>query len=61
MKRKRIYDHWETAIKVDPCDDGRFVSLIINRVDGKKFQVGDKVRVTVSKLRAGSAKRNAAQ
>ena len=56
MKRKRIYDHWETAIKVDPCDDGRFVSLIINRVDGKKFQVGDKVRVTVSKLRSGSAK-----
>jgi len=49
-KGKRVRDTWETAIKPDPCDDGRFHSLIINRVDNKKFQLGDKVRVTVTLL-----------
>jgi hypothetical protein len=49
-KRKRVQDRWETAIMRDPCDDGRFHSLIINRVDNKKFQLGDKVRVCVTLL-----------
>jgi hypothetical protein len=26
---KRVRDSWETAIMPDPCDDGRFHSLII--------------------------------
>ena len=47
---KRVRDRWETAIMPDPIDDGRYVSLIINRVDAKKFRLGDQVRVTVTLL-----------
>ena len=50
-KFRKVRDSWETAITRDPNDDGRFVSLIINRVDKKKFQIGDGVRVTVTLLR----------
>jgi hypothetical protein len=50
---KRVQDRWETAIMPDRCDDGRFHSLIINRVDAKKFRIGDKVRVTVTLLARG--------
>ena len=50
-KAKRVRDTWETGIMADPIDDGRFVALVINRVDKTKFQVGDGVRVTVTLLR----------
>jgi hypothetical protein len=57
-KIKRIRDTWTTGIMPDPCDDGRFHSLVINRVDKKKFNLGDKVRVTVSLIEpASSSKR----
>ena len=53
---KKVRDSWETGIKPDPLDDGRYVSLIINRVDNKKFKLGDLVRVTVTLLKRQRAK-----
>lgn len=51
MRKRSVQDRWETGIMPDPCDDGHWHSLIISRVDAKKFRIGDLVRVTVTLLR----------